>query len=106
VWVGGTPADQLADEALLREREAWRVQLDARGVFVLGTTLGGPATATTLRVRDGETQLTDGPFRNSEEFIAGIDIVSGADRDAAIELAAAHPVARYHAIEVRSFWSE
>jgi hypothetical protein len=106
VWAGGTPTARLGDEALLQEREAWRVQLDAPRVFVMGTTLGGPETATTLSVRDGETHLTDGPFLNSEKFIAGIDIVSGADRDAAIELAAAHPVARYDAIEVRSFWSE
>ena len=106
VRVGGTAAAPLLDEALLRECEAWRMQLDAQGFFVLGTTLGGPETATTLRVRDGKTHLTDGPFLDSEEFIAGIEIVSCADRDAAIELAAAHPLAHYHAIEVRSFWSK
>ena len=41
-----------------------------------------------------------------EEFIAGIDVVSCADHQRAIELAAAHPIARYHAIEVRPFYSE
>jgi len=106
VWVSGSTTAQMAHEALMREHEGWRSALDTRGVFVLGTTVGGPETATTLRVRDGETQLTEGSFLDIEEFIAGIEIVSGADRDAAIELAAAHPLARYHAIEVRSFWSE
>ena len=55
---------------------------------------------------DGETLLSDGPGIETEEFIAGIDVVSCADRQQAIELAAAHPIARYYAIEVRPFWSE
>jgi hypothetical protein len=68
--------------------------------------LRGPETATTVRVRDGETLLGDGPFTGSEEFIAGIDIVRCVDRRQAIELAAAHPMARHHAIELRPFYSE
>ncbi len=62
--------------------------------------------ATTVRVRGGETLLSDGPFIETKEFIAGIDVVSCADRQQAIQLAASHPIARYHAIEVRPFWSE
>ena len=64
------------------------------------------AGRTRLRVRDGETLLSDGPFIETKEFIAGIDVVSCADRQQAIEVAAAHPLARYHAIEVRPFYSE
>lgn len=74
-------------------------------MFVLGSTLGGPDTATTIQFRDGEMRLSDGPFLGIEEFIAGIEVVSCADRRQAIELAAAHPLARYHAIE-RPFYSE
>jgi hypothetical protein len=80
--------------------------LEARGLHVLGNALQGTDTATTVRVRDGETLLSDGPFTETKEFIAGIDVVSCADRRQAIELAAAHPIARHHAIEVRPFSSE
>ena len=88
------------------EGEAWRPDLEARGLQVLGNALEGTDTATMVRVRDGQTLLSDGPFIETKEFIAGVDVVSCADRQQAIELAAAHPIARYHAIEVRPFYSE
>jgi len=88
------------------EGEGWRQDLQARGLHILGNPLGAPDTARTVRVPDGKTQLGHGPFTKTAEFIAGIDVVSCADRQQAIQLAAAHPVARYHAIEVRPFYSE
>ena len=100
VWTGGTP---LEDDAVSREEQAWRLDVEARGLHVLGSTLEGPDTATTVRVRDGKTLISDGPFTGTEEFIAGVDVVSCTDRRHAIELAAAHPLARSHAIEVRPF---
>ena len=106
MWMGGTPAAPFDDQAVMDEGEAWRQDLEARGLQVLGNALEGPETATTVRVRDGETLLTDGPFIETKEFIAGIDVVSCADRQQAIQLAAAHPIARYHTIEVRPFWGE
>ena len=59
--------------------------------------------ATTLRVRDGKTLLADGPFFNTGEIITGIDVISCADRQQAIEFAATHPLARPYAVEVRPF---
>ncbi len=106
MWMGGTPVAPFDDQAVMDEGESWRQDLEARGLQVLGNALQGPDTATTVRVRDGQTLLTDGPFIETKEFIAGIDVVSCADRQRAIELAAAHPIARYHAIEVRPFWTE
>ena len=107
MWVGGTPAAPLEIEAVMHEGEAWRQDLEARGIFrSWGTRWQDTDTATTVRVRDGETLLSDGPFIETKEFIGGIDVVSCADRQQAIELAAAHPLARYHAIEVRPFYSE
>ena len=91
------------DRAVTREAEAWRQDLQARGLHVLAGALEGADTAGTFRVRDGKTLLGDGPFVKTGEFIAGIDVVSCADRQQAIQLAAAHPAARYRAIEVRSF---
>jgi hypothetical protein len=105
-WMNRTPAALLDDEAVVQEGEAWRQDLQARGLHVLGNALQGTETATTVRVRDGQRLLSDGPGIETQEFIAGIDVVSCADRQQAIELAAAHPVARYHAIEVRPFYSE
>jgi len=106
MWMGGTPAAPLDDDAVKREGEAWRQDLEARGLQILGNALEGPDTARTIRVRDGEILLSDGPFTETKEFIAGLDVVSCADREQAIQLAAVHPIARYHAIEVRPFYSE
>jgi hypothetical protein len=105
IWMGGTPAAPFDDQAVMDEGEAWRQDLEARGLQVLGNALEGPDAATMVRVRDGQTLLSDGPFIETKEFIAGIDVVRCADRQQAIELAAAHPIARYHAIEVRPFYS-
>ena len=77
-----------------------------RGLQVLGNALLGPEEARTIRIRDGETLITDGPFTETKEFIAGIDVVRCADREQAIQLAAAHPIARYYAIEVRPFYRQ
>ncbi len=102
-WTSGTPAAPSGDQAVTQEAEVWRQDLQARGLYILGGALDGADTATTLRVRGGNTLLGDGPFGTTGEYIAGIDVVSCADRQQAIQLAAAHPAARYQAIEVRSF---
>jgi hypothetical protein len=103
VWTRGTPAVPSADQAVMGKVEAWRQDVAARGLYILGGTLEGGDAATTLRVRDGKTLLADGPFFRTGEIIAAIDVVSCADRQQAIQLAATHPLARYHAIEVRPF---
>ena len=106
MWMGGTPAASFDDQAVMDEGEAWRLEVEARGQQILGNALQGTDTATTVRVRNGETLLSDGPFIETKEFIAGIDVVRCADRQQAIALAAAHPIARYYAIEVRPFLSQ
>jgi hypothetical protein len=106
MWMGGTPAAPLDEEAVIAEGEAWQQDLEARGLQVLGNALAGPEAATTIRVRDGQTLISDGPFIETKEFIAGIDVIRCAGRRQAIEFAAAHPIARYHAVEVRPFYSE
>lgn len=102
-WTGGTQAAPSATEAVTREVGAWRQDLQARGLRILGGTLEAADTATTLRVRGGKTLLSDGTFIKTGEFITGIDIVSCVGRQQAVELAAAHPLAPYLAIEVRPF---
>ena len=57
-----------------------------------------------MRVRKGERLVTDGPFTESKEWIAGFDIVDCADLDEAIDYASRHPMARHGRIEIRPFW--
>ena len=78
----------------------------ATGTTVSGVTpglqLGDPDTATTVRVENGETLITDGPFVAVKEAIGGWLVYEADDLDAAIELAARIPAARLGgAIEVR-----
>ncbi|HEY2792378.1 MAG TPA: YciI family protein [Micromonosporaceae bacterium] len=96
----------VADAALQAACDDWRDDLVARDLYILGNTLGGADSATTVSARDGRTHLVDGPFTETPEFIAAIDVVGCDDRDEAIRLAATHPVARTHAVEVRPFYSE
>jgi len=83
--------------------EQWVADADRAGTRLLGRALDEHETAVTVRVRDGETLLSDGPFTESKEFVAGFDIVDCDDLDEAIELAANHPVASFGAVEVRPF---
>jgi hypothetical protein len=67
-----------------------------------GHQLQGPDTATTVRVQDGQTLTTDGPFAETKEVVGGYYLYEADDLDAAIELAARIPAARMGgAIEVR-----
>jgi hypothetical protein len=62
------------------------------------------ASATTIRVRDGKTVTTDGPFAETKEQIGGYYLIEAADLDAAIAWAAKIPTARYGSVEVRPIW--
>lgn len=67
-----------------------------------GQPMGGPETATTVRVEDGKTLTTDGPFVETKEALGGYLVFEADDLDAAIELAARIPAASMGgAIEVR-----
>jgi hypothetical protein len=89
-----------------RDTIAWVEEMDGRGVRVQGNRLADMPTATTVRVREGEVVLADGPFAETKEYIAGYDILECADLDEAIEVAGKHPVARIGSIEVRPFAEE
>ena len=67
-----------------------------------GEWLGAPDTATTVRVQDGRTLTTDGPFTETKEALGGYFLLEADDLDAAIEIAARVPATRYGgAVEVR-----
>lgn len=84
--------------------EEWAAEVESRSVSWVGNRLRPPTDATTVTVRDGRTILTDGPFTETKEWIAGFDLLDVADLDEAIELASKHPMARFGRIEVRPVW--
>lgn len=92
--VAATSAAYGAYTAMLRERKA----------FLGGEALQPVTTATTVRVRDGQTMTTDGPFAETKEALGGFYMIEAADLDEALELAAACPGAKYGSIEVRPIW--
>lgn len=82
----------------------WVAALEAQGKYVIGDRLRPVEDATTVRVRAGERIVTDGPFTESREWIAGFDIIEADDLDEAIGVAAGHPMARFGRVEVRPVW--
>jgi hypothetical protein len=84
--------------------EEWVADLESRGVARGGNRLRPVSDATTVTVRDGKTILTDGPFTETKEWIAGFDLIDVENLDEAIEIAAKHPMARFGRVEVRPVW--
>jgi hypothetical protein len=76
-------------------------ELTAKGQYLGGNPLHPPATATTVRVRDGKRLLTDGPFAETREQLGGYMLVDVEDEEAAIAIATQSPVARVGTVEVR-----
>ena len=86
--------------------EAWVQEMDGRGIRLEGEQLRSASDATTVQMRGGELLISDGPFAETKEQIAGFDIIECTDLDQAIEVAAKHPVAKFGSIEVRPFWMD
>jgi hypothetical protein len=86
--------------------DPWMKEMEGRGVRILGNRLRPATDATTVRVRDGETLITDGPYVETKEQMGGFDVIECADLDEAVEIASKHPIARFGMIEVRPFWQE
>jgi hypothetical protein len=70
---------------------------------LIGNQTGDWSTARTVRVSNGETLVTDGPFAETKDAIAGFDVIDCGSLEEAVELAAQHPVARFGAVEIRPF---
>src|SRR4051794_34252362 len=86
---------------MLDAYRAFGEEAGAAGVIVGGDALQPTSTATTIRVRDGETMLTDGPFAETKEQLGGFYLLECADLDEAIGWAAKIPGAAWGAVEVR-----
>lgn len=90
--------------AVMDGYNAFGDHIRARGAFEAGEALESVTTATTVRVRDGKTLTTDGPFAETKEALGGFYIVDAADLDEAIGYAAMIPGAQQGSIEIRPIY--
>ena len=96
------PEDVMQQE--MAAYDAFTRELTAKGANLGGEALQGTASATTVRVRDGQTLTTDGPFAETKEALGGFYLVEAKDLDEAIKIASMIPGAKHGSIEVRPIW--
>jgi hypothetical protein len=95
------PPDPAVWAEVMGDYNAYSKMLRDRGAFVAGEALQPVTTATTVRIRDGQTMTTDGPFAETKEALGGFYMIEAKDLDEALELGAACPGAKWGSIEVR-----
>jgi hypothetical protein len=95
------PPDPSQIGAVMEEYNSYTQMLRDRGAYVHGEALQPTSTATTVRVRDGRTMTTDGPFAETKEALGGFYLVEAKDLDEALALGGACPGAKWGSIEVR-----
>lgn len=88
-------------KALNSECEACGMGLRESGKMIGGNALHPSTTATSLRIRDGKPLITDGPFAETKEQLAGFYLLDARDLNEAIQLASKIPPARFGTIEIR-----
>jgi hypothetical protein len=89
---------------LRAEYRKFTEEIIASGHYAGGNALQPVTTATSVRVRDGKTMLTDGPFAETREQLAGYYLIEAATPDEAKAIAARIPSSRHGTIEVRPVW--
>ena len=96
----------LATPSEMTAIDTFNERLQAEGHWVFAVGLGGPDTATTIDNRGAEAVVTDGPFLESKEYLAGFWIMEAPDLDVALKLAAEGSKACNRKVEVRPLLSE
>ncbi|HEY6591698.1 MAG TPA: YciI family protein [Actinomycetota bacterium] len=97
-WAGQTEEES---QAVNQEYMAFTKDIIDRGLMKGGEALQPTSTATSVRVRNGDTLTTDGPFAETKDQLGGFYLVDCKDLDEAVEVAAGIPDARRGTIEVR-----
>jgi hypothetical protein len=97
-WTAMSEADR---NQIFTEYMTFTNDIKASGHLRAGDALQPTHTATTVRVRDGKTSSTDGPFAETREQLGGYYLVEAKDLDEATRIAARIPSARYGSIEIR-----
>jgi hypothetical protein len=96
-------AEPLADELTI---EQWLAEVEGSGKRIIGDALRPVSEAKTVRVSGGQVIVTDGPFAESKEWIAGFDVLECENLDEAIAIAARHPQANGGKLELRPLWTD
>ncbi|WP_234988268.1 YciI family protein [Demequina sp. NBRC 110056] len=99
--IHGDTEHSAADAEAAPTAESWFDEARARGAYDLGVRLEERETARTVRVRSGETLVTDGPFAETREWVAGFALIEAADEAEAIDLARRNPAAHWGRVEIR-----
>jgi hypothetical protein len=97
-WLDLTDEEQ---RGVVEEYLALTAELQERGAYVGSNRLAPIATASTVRLREGEEIVTDGPFAETKEHLGGYYLIDVDSLDEALEWAARLPTARRGSIEVR-----
>jgi hypothetical protein len=100
------PVSPEAYQAAAMAWQAYSKEIEAAGVLVSNSGLSSVTDATTVRVRDGKTVTTDGPFAETHEQLGGYYLLDCKDIDEAVRWAEKIPSAKYGSIEVRPVWSQ
>src|SRR5215471_1155735 len=96
-------AEPSADDLTI---EQWLAEVESRGKRVTGDALRPASEGVTVRVSQGQVLVTDGPFCETKEWIAGFDILDCENLDEAIAIAARHLQANGGKLEIRLFWTD
>ena len=96
--------DAATGKQMMEEYGAFTQSIVQGGNFKAGDRLQDSSTATTVRVRDGKTLTTDGPFAETREQLGGYYLIEAKDLDAALAIAARVPGAKVGSVEVRPVW--
>jgi hypothetical protein len=94
-------AGQAVLKAAMDEAAGLCREIDAKGQYMLAAPLQSVATATSVRVRDGKSVVTDGPFAETREVLGGFYLIDVNNLDEAIAIARRHPGARKGTVEIR-----
>jgi len=100
-WEAKSPTEQ---KAVITEHNALDAELVRAGKWKTSDALQPTRTATTVRLRDGKMLVTDGPYAETKEQLAGFYVVDARDLDDAIAIASRIPPARWGSVEVRPIW--
>ncbi len=93
-------------QALFQDWQTLLREAQDAGVLLSSNGLSPVTNATTVRVREGRTLLTDGPFAETHEQLGGFFVLECTDLDEAIRWAAKIPHAKYGSVEIRPLWDQ
>jgi hypothetical protein len=94
-------AGDAAMKSAIKEAVALTHELHAKGQYLLAAPLQSSSTATSVRVRNGNQMVTDGPFVETREVLGGFYLIDVKNLDEAIRIAARHPGQRFGGVEIR-----